>query len=491
MRIIETSTLRPSDLRSNFDELQVYNGLDCTLTHEIHSKIAGGNSEIYAFELALQAPIMEMMLRGFHVNQEAQKAAIKDVRAKLANYEDLLNYLGIVSWGKAINARSPKQLAEYLYGYMGLDRVKKFSKGEVSYPLDKEALEKLGENLTARPIVRLISAIRETTKTLSFFEGKLSEDGRAHTSFNIAGTTTWRLSSSSWIDNTRRNLQNVDADLRYVFEADPGWKLGSIDLEQAESRMVGWICGTTFNKWKYLDYCETKDVHTHLVRLVWNDVDWTGDDRLDKKLASEPFVCGGSNMSRRDRTKRLGHGSNYYGIAKNLAARCFLPVNIVERAVEIYFDQFPEIRLWQNDIIDRIKNNEPIINPFGASRNFLGRPHDASTHREAIAHGPQSAVAMLTNLGMYRVWKNLGLRVRLLLQVHDNIVFMFREDDQEHDVMELAMQNFEVTLKCQARSMTIPGEAYCGGNWGYRRELSNGDVVNPSGLVKWKRRLDK
>jgi len=464
------------------------------LTYEIHSKLAKQPPEVYQLSLALQAPILEMMLRGVKVNQQAVAELLEVKKAEMARLEASLDYIGertLAQPQKAkkgepahwLNARSSVQLQAFFYSWLGLPRVAKHEAGKVSYPMDEETLEKLCEHLLARPVARLVLAIRGVAKEIERLTSPLSADGRARCSFKLAGTTTGRLSSSKFTDGTGSNLQTVTSDLRHIYEADPGWKMCSIDLEQAESRMVGWIIGTLFDDWVYLDYAEKKDIHTHMTRLVWPELAWTGDDNKDKKIAKEVFRGG---LSRRDMMKRVGHGSNYHGVAKNLAARVFLPVPKVVEAQRLYFQQFPGIPKWHKYVIEEIRAERPIITPFGFSRRFYGRPDDAATHREAIAFAPQSAVAHYTNYGIYRCWSHFRHRIRPLLQVHDAFIFLYRPEEED-EIIPKALELMEIPLRCPVREMKIPGEASVGYNWGYRVDNRDGTATNPRGLVKWSR----
>jgi DNA polymerase I-like protein with 3'-5' exonuclease and polymerase domains len=500
MRPIQTSTLNISTL-SNFERDQVYNGADVCLTYEIHSKLSAQNARaVYNFELALQAPVFEMSMRGMFVDKEARASALAEASSQCRKLEETLDYFGeclalpIIKTKNAkklaagdyipkyLNARSDVQLRHLFYEVLGMERIRKFSGGEISYPMDQNVLDKLKEYLLARPLARLVLEIRACQESIKRLRSEVSADGRAHTSYSIGGTTTGRFASSSWIDETRQNLQNVAPELRYVYIADPGWKIASIDREQAESRMVGWICWTIFGKCKYLDFCEKRDVHTHYVRLVWPEDNWTGDDKIDKKAASVEFLYG---LSKRDICKRLGHGSNYFGSASGLAEKTYMPKKKVIEAQEIYFEEFPEIKLWHEYVIKRIKESLPLVTPFGWEINFLGHPQAQSTHREAIAAGPQSGVAHLTNLGLWRVWKHFGPRIRLLQQGHDSVVFMYREDDDEDEILKTAISLTEVKLTHAGRTMIIPGEAKIGFNWGDRKVAKDGTVTNDRGLRKW------
>ena len=126
-------------------------------------------------------------------------------------------------------------------------------KGERRLSVNREALEKIDEYMYARPIVSLILSCRDLYKQLDVLTEEIDEDGRHRTSYNIGGTETGRLSSSTSVLGTGGNAQNIAPELRRVFISDPGFKLCSIDLEQVEARDVGFLCGSLFGDWSLLD----------------------------------------------------------------------------------------------------------------------------------------------------------------------------------------------------------------------------------------------
>jgi len=518
MRLIQTAAL-PRYLDS-FTQFHTYCGLDSACTLEIYQKLPGKDRKFYNFQLAMQAPLIEMMQRGILVDQEARNTAAIEIAAKVRHYEELLDYTGELAGlprrksnnraklavgdydAHHLNARSGPQLKAFFYDFLGIAPIKVYAAGEVSYAMNEEVLEKLREYLIARPVATLVSEIRRLQEELKRLRGKISSDGRAHTSYKLAGTTTGRLASSGWIDDTDLNLQNVAPELRPIYISDPGWKFCSIDLEQAESRLVGWLCGTMFGMWKYLDFCEKSDLHSYMCSLAYPDLPWTGDYKKDKLIAKswgllgttlvpiESLPTGALNI--REKFKKVAHGTSYKGGAKTIATNAQLPVPEVHRAQDLFLQEFPEIKKYQDYVIEEVSNERPVSTIFGLKRNFLTWPKSPTTHKEAIAFIPQGSVGTLTNLGLYRVWKHFGARIRLHLQVHDNIVFSFREDDDENEIVSQALEQFEVPLSCAVRQMKIPGEAYTGWNWGYREEIKDGageviSVRNPRGLQKWVR----
>jgi DNA polymerase I-like protein with 3'-5' exonuclease and polymerase domains len=298
--IVETHNLRLNDLTPG-DTLQTYCGLDCCVTFEVLEELHRLFNEppiTYGFKLALQAPALEMMLRGFAIDAMARQSAIVSLREERDGLQDMLNEFAIAFWGRPLNARSYPQLKEFFYGAMRIPEVTLSFKGQRRVSVNREALEKIEVYYHARLFVSIILAIRDVAKRIEVLATEVDSDGRMRTSYNIAGTESERWSSSSNAFGTGTNLQNITPELRRVFVADDGWKLCGIDLEQAESREVGWLFGTLFGDWRYLDACEAGDLHTSTAKLIWPDLVRSRED------ANKPFYRG---FSHRDMAKRGGH----------------------------------------------------------------------------------------------------------------------------------------------------------------------------------------
>ena len=186
-------------LDENSGSEQVYNGFDCCITHEIFGKFMQKREEAepaYSFELALQGPILEMMLRGFRVNPAARELGIESTKAELQRLDYIIQTLAHAVWDKGINPNSGHQLKDFFYNHLGIDPIKSWVKGELKYPMDREILEKIEDYFQARPIVNAILSHRDATKTLSVLETEVDADWRMRTSYNIGGTKVARLSSS-------------------------------------------------------------------------------------------------------------------------------------------------------------------------------------------------------------------------------------------------------------------------------------------------------
>lgn len=461
------------------ENLQIYNGLDCMLTLEIYQTLQRQyNSEpiSYRFALALQAPILEIMLRGFAIDETERQSGIKRLRQTLGQLDTLLQRYAYAVWDKPLNPRSHKQMLEFFYGCMKLPEIWQSKKGERKLSMDREALEKLEVYFHARPIIATILAFRNYAKQLSVLETEVSSDGRMRTSYNIAGTETARLSSSASADGTGTNLQNIAPALRRMFVADPGHKLCVIDLEQAESREVGWQCGLLFGDWTYLDACYAGDLHTTTCKLIWPNLGWTGEAKADRAIADQTFY---REFSFRDMAKRGGHGSNYLGSPFTMARHLKVPTKIMETFQRGYFGAFPAIPRWHTWTAQQIQTTGLLVTPFGRKRHFFGRANDDTTLREAVAYVPQSSTADRTNLGLWRIWHHMP-EVQLLAQTHDSVTFQYPEGSDEPAIVAKALSLMDVEMTHGERRLIVPGEAKVGFNWASK------SLTNPDGLIKYK-----
>lgn len=483
MRAIKTHELTQLNMPLSATEQHwLYNGLDAALTHEIYHVIAPQLDEqtraTYEFEKALQAPVLEMRLRGVLVDQARRGEVIREYEVQLAQLSNQLSR--ILSEGLGLsdfNWRSPKQLLDLFYSVLALPPIKKRnSKGIYAPTVDRDALERLDVHFYAQPLISHILALRDIGKKIGVLKTEIDSDGRMRTSYNIAGTTTGRFSSSLGDFGTGTNLQNIESRLRSVFIADEGMKFAYIDLEQAESRLVGAIEWNLFKDPRYLDACESGDLHTEVCRLAWGDlIKWTGDLRVDRGLAETPFY---RQHSYRHMAKVLGHGTNYNGRPFTMAKHTKLDQKLIAQFQDRYFSAFPAHRQWHARVAQELYLNGNLTTLTGRRRWFFGRRNDDATIREAIAFDPQGSVGDILNQGMLAVWRLS--RVQLLLQIHDAILIQFPED-QETEIIPLILETIKHPIQLKHnRTLTIPSEAKIGWNWGEWNEQSN-----PDGLIKW------
>lgn len=493
---------------SSFEIYQLYNGLDCCLTTEIAEVLApkvGASPEatlIYSFERAMQGPALDMMRRGWRVDQYERYKSISDLQARRAKMEHLLDRYAHVIWNRGLNPGSPKQMKDFFYYSpqgLRLPEQHKIDKGVRKVSCDRECLEKLRAYFYAVPIINVILALRDIDKKLGVLLTEVDADSRMRTSYNVAGTETGRWSSSANAFGSGTNLQNITPELRKMFVADPGMKLCYADLEQAESRVVGLLVWMCTGDPSYLDACESGDLHTLVAKLVWPKLGWTGDPKADRKIADQPFY---RQYSYRDMAKRGGHGTNYYGQPRTMAMHLKVETSIMEAFQHGYFKAFPGIRLWHTWTSAQLTTKQCLTTPLGRQRHFFGRPNDDSTLREAIAFVPQSTVGDLLNLALWLVWHHMP-EVQLLGQIHDAIVFQYPEK-RELEIIPKALSLLRIPITASGihrgsvffpsnltltRTMTIPSECKIGWNWAddeIRSSVGNKKLPNPDGLKKWK-----
>lgn len=485
MPIINTADLQPTQ-----GGKQIYNGLDACVTVEVLEelqKLVNRPPDMYNYELGLQAPILDVMLRGFRVNEYQRQATLQLFRSRRDRLQTILNRLASSVWGRPLNPRSHPQMRDFFYSAMGLPEIWITDKGQKKLSFKREILEKLEMYFYAMPVIATILALRDILKLIEILETEVDPDGRMRTSYNIGGTETWRLSSSASAWETGGNLQNWPPELRQVFVSDKGWKICVIDLEQAESREVGWKCGLLFDDWTYLDLCESTDLHTMVCKMLWPDLPWSGDPVADKHFANTtPFY---RDYPYRDATKKLGHATNYFGTAWGLSRRLHILLALVENFQVMYFDRFPAIPKWHRWTAAEIQTNMKLELPFGAVRHFFGRPGDEATLREAIACQGQTPTALRTNTGLYRIWKEMP-QVQCLAQTHDSVTFQYQEKNEADDVPQ-ALKLMEVWQQApNGRKFVVPGEAKIGWNWNNRHDTSRPvgpkNKRNDDGLIKYK-----
>lgn len=497
MPYISTEDLKPS-LMTNEIQQQAYNGLDCCVTFEVHAelnRIFNQEPEIYSFERALQGPYLEIMQRGFLVDQTSREMAARELRTRIEYLQQLLNELAEPVWGRGLNPRSPAQLKDFFYKWLALPEQWISQKGQRKLSTNREVLEKLEQYMYARPIIATILLIRDLSKQLQTFEIEIDSDGRFRTSYNIAGTESGRPSSSSNAFGTGGNAQNIAPSLRYPFIADKGWKLACIDLEQVEARDVGWFEGVLFGDWTFLNACESGDLHTNNSKLVWPELKWTGDSARDRKIAEGQFY---REFSYRDMSKRGGHLSNYMGTAWTMSRHLKIPLKVAEEFQSRYCKgpncAFPAHQRYWQWIAEQLQTTNKLVTPFGRTRHFFGRPGDDTTLREAIAFLPQSTTADRMNLGLWKVWKHMP-EVQLLGQGFDSITFQYQGRDEDIIPKALELIRVELSDPASGRRYVVPGEAKIGWNWGaaVSMETINQDRgkgrkplrPNPDGLIKW------
>ena len=500
-----------------------YNALDVTGTLDIAEtllpRLSPKEQITYAFERACQNSALAMMRRGVRVNTVARSNAISKLKRELRSAAIRVDKLPEVreAWdgteletgicpkndGKRhrwprgepdetrhctlcnvprtkrspFNANSSSQVAHLLHDLLDVPRMKN-KMGEWS--CDEYVLERLGrKHPKIAEITEAVLGVRGIKKQIGFLNAKLSADNRFHSTFNVGAAWSGRWSSSKNPFGHGSNLQNIAPRHRHIFIPDAGCKLGYADLEQAESRTVAYVSGDE----AYIEAHKTGDVHTAVCRLVWPELPWTGDIKEDKKIAAmNPDWDQAPGHGYRFQAKRIQHGLNYLLTPRGISAWAHIPLYAAEEVYDRYFTEFPYIKVWQESIARKVREEEELENPLGRTCRLFGRPWDKHTVRQGVSFIPQSTVADIINLALWQVWHDHDPDlIQLLGQIHDAIFCQFRIEDEELAVDRLR-DIMTIDVPVGERIMTIPVEIATGYNWGKKNtDPAYGDL-NPKGM---------
>jgi DNA polymerase I-like protein with 3'-5' exonuclease and polymerase domains len=427
--------------------------------------------QTYTLSRALQGPVLEMRIRGVLVDHVRRLEVIDELLALSGMLERRLDRIVLDGVGMpSFNWRSHADLQALFYSHLGISPITKMGRPTT----DRSAREKLESYPIAAQLVRHINALTELGDKISVLRTELDTDGRIRTSYNIAGTSTGRFSSSLSEFGTGGNLQNVEESLRSVFIADPGWKFAKCDAKSGESYAVGAIEWNRFGDGTYLDAVESGDIHTSVARLVWPDRGWTNVLAADKNLAEQPFY---RNFSYRFMCKKLGHGSNYAGKPFTLAEQSRVPIDVVAEFQRQYFTAFPAHQRWQSDVEHQLRRTGNLTSLTGRRRWFFGRRTDAGTLREAIAYDPQCSLADIVNITMLRIWRQR--QVLIMMHDHDALTFMYPEETED-EIIPWLLENLVVSIPLdRGRVLRIPYDVEVGWNKGHHDPNRNPDGLQP------------
>jgi DNA polymerase-1 len=387
-----------------------------------------------------------MERHGIRVDRQALSRLSGDFAQRMAGLEEEIYGLA----GQRFNLGSPKQLGEVLFDGMGLGGGRKGKTG--AYTTGADVLEELaaqGHELPARMLDwRLLSKLKSTyTDTL---QGAVNpETGRVHTSYQIAGAATGRLAS------TEPNLQNIPVRteegrrIREAFVAEPGNVLLSLDYSQIELRILAHVA------------------RIDALRQAFHD----GID-IHAMTASEMFgvpVEGMPAMIRRQ-AKAINFGVIYgisaFGLANNLR----IPREDAKRFIDTYFVRFPGIREYMDRTVAFAKEHGHVETLFGRrihtpEINARG-PHAGFASRAAINAPIQGSAADIIRRAMIRVPDAIaGLPARMLLQVHDELLFEVAEGAVDETVAAVRRVMEGAAMPAVALDVPLVVDAGHGPTW--------------------------
>lgn len=397
---------------------------------------------LHEIELPLAKVLAQMEELGFAVD----KAGIAEYGEIMQNKIDRLQDLVYEEVGYQFNLNSPKQLGEALFIKLGLPAGKKTKTG---YSTNAEVLEKLRYE---HPVVELILEYRTLAKIKSTYcDGLLKvveEDGRIHSSFNQTETRTGRISS------TEPNLQNIPVrtdvgrELRKFFVAKEGCVLVDADYSQIELRVLAHVAN---DSGMIEAFKENDDIHRNTAAQVFH---------MPREMVT-PLM--------RSRAKAVNFGIIYGIGAFSLAKNIGVTRKEAEEYIKTYLDHFSGVRNYMTNVVEHAKETGYVETLFGrrrylpelSSSNFNLRSFG---ERVAMNMPIQGTAADIIKIAMIRVVHRLekeGLRARLILQVHDELIVEAPEEEAPL-VQQLLTEEME-----QAIHLSVPmvAEATIGKTW--------------------------
>lgn len=450
------------------DQLWVYNCKDAVITYEVDEAIQGvvdqlGLREQHDFQQSMFYPVLEAMIQGVRIDKAERSRFASELMEEMTAREHWFREV----LGHPLNPRSPQQMQKLFYDDFKQPTIWKRTPAGPKPTLDESALRKIrSREPLLRPLVNKILEYRSLGVFFgTFVSAPLDIDDRMRCSYNIAGTDTYRLSSSENAFGSGTNLQNVPAggeeeeidltlpNVRKLFIPDPGKTMFDLDLSKADLRIVVWEADEPEMKAMLR---EGKDPYVEIAREFYRDP-------TIRKLRDD-----GSVNPKYDTFKRFAHGTHYLGSARGIAERIGVTVAEAERTQRWYFAKFRRIKIWQDDVVARMKSKRFVQNVFGYRKYEFDRIDDDAL-REAAAWIPQSTIGLLIN----RIWKNLRHnssivqvgKVEVLLQVHDSLTGQFVTAERE-TALKLLEESGKVLLP-YADPLIIPiGVKVSDASWG-------------------------
>ncbi len=390
-------------------------------------------------ERPLVPVLAKMEMSGIKVDRDALSRMSNAFAQKMAGLEAEIHELA----GRSFNVGSPAQVGEVLFDEMGLEGGKKGKTGK--YSTGADILEDLA---TEHAMPGLVLDWRQLSKLKSTYTDALQthindETGRVHTSYSITGANTGRLSSND------PNLQNIPIRseegrrIREAFVAEEGKVLVALDYSQIELRILAHVAGIDALKQAFRD---GHDIHAMTASEMFNVPldEMTSDIRRQAKAINFGVIYGISG----------------FGLARNLR----IPRAEAQGFIDRYFERFPGIRTFMDDTVAFAKEHNRVETLFGRQIhtpeiNAKG-PGAGFAKRAAINAPIQGTAADVIRRAMIRMDDAIAhLPARMLLQVHDELVFEVDKDAADdligaaRDVMENAANpvvKFDVPLVVDA-----------------------------------------
>ena len=400
-------------------------------------------------ERPLVTVLADMERAGVCVDSGTLHRLSEDFAGRIASLETRAHELA----GEAFNVGSPKQLGEILFVKLGMPGGRKSKTG--AYSTGADILEDL--SAAGHDLPRTVLDWRQLAKLKSTYTDALigevnTTDGRIHTSYSMTGAQTGRLSSND------PNLQNIPVrteegrKIREAFVAAPGYKLVSFDYSQIELRIVAHVAGIeplieAFRK--------GADIHAMTASQVFG-VPIDGMDAM---------------MRRRAKAINFGiiYGISAFGLARNLG----IPRDEARDYIQAYLERYPGIRDYMSQTVIFAREKGYVETLFGrrihlTAINDRNPTHRSFAERQAINAPIQGSAADVIKRAMIRVppvLQQLSTDAKMLLQVHDELLFEVPEND-----VDVVVNGIRTVMEGAAKplmqlSVPLVVDAGTGSNW--------------------------
>ncbi|MCE2462745.1 MAG: DNA polymerase I, partial [Dehalococcoidia bacterium] len=407
--------------RVSIENARVYACSDADMTGRLRTILEDdlhreGFWDLYSrMEIPLVPVLVTMQRHGIALDAGALHGMSRDLNEQLKQLEAQIYDL----IGHVLNINSPQQLSNLLFNELGLPKTKRTKTG---YSTDANSLESLKG---MHPVVDKILDYRQLVKLKSTYVDALPQminprTGRLHTSYNQTGSATGRISSSD------PNLQNIPIRTElgrqvrkaFVAEGSPDWVLLSADYSQIELRVLAHLSRDSALVDAFL---KGEDIHSATGSLMY-DV---------------PFNEVNADMRRIAKVLNFGviYGLSPYGISQQTE---FSP-DEGQKFIETYFSKYPGIRQYIDSIKEQVRRDGYVVTPLGRRRyiseiNASNYNMRQAAERAAVNMPIQGGAADIMKLAMIRVHQSMedaGLRARMLLQVHDELVFEVPSEEMD------------------------------------------------------------
>ena len=437
-----------------FDEVEVekatvYAAEDADITLRLYEKLRPMVAEQQQEKLFndVEMPLLQILAgmeqAGIRIDPDLLGRLSAELEKKMAVLEKQIHQMA----GGPFNIGSPKQLGEVLFERLGLSKGKKTKTG---WSTDVEVLNNLAEE---HEIAAKILDYRSLAKLKGTYTDALPklihpETGRIHTSFNQAITATGRLSSSD------PNLQNIPIRteegrrIREGFIPSESCLLLSADYSQVELRILAHMADESALKEAF---ARGEDIHRRTASEVLG---------LFPEMVTD---------EQRRQAKAINFGVIYGMSAFGLAKQLGIGRREAQQFIDTYFDRYPGIRTFMDSCIDEARDKQYVTTLLGRrcaipeinSKNGAVRGY---AERNAINYPVQGSAADIIKVAMVHIARRLaaeGMKTRMLLQVHDELVFDVPEAEQE-EVSALVREEMEGAVE-----LTVPllVEVGIGRNW--------------------------